>query len=273
MAKTELTPLAAYPSLGRSYSATQKVRTADTTTNGVLRLDGLARYSADVSEDDVEDVGLPTDVLWLVRKTTVDVIKEAEQNEELTFTTWASGASRLCAERRLSVSGSSGARYEMATIWVAVEGKTGRPVSLPESFFVAYHEAIAGRRVSPKLAKPEIPATAEYVLWPLRVVDYDVHGHVNNVAYWPAVEELLDRYNYTRQGSFRVQIEFRQGVSVADSVKMLVESDTPLTDRELDDNTPHNINIWWVSAEGDQTATDKEVAVSATVRPLPANLY
>jgi acyl-ACP thioesterase len=56
--------------------------------------------------------------------------------------------------------------------------------------------------------------------WPLRVTDIDVVGHVNNAAYWPAIEDEL-----ARRGGPRVRsaaIEFRSGLDLSDAVDLVV---------------------------------------------------
>jgi acyl-ACP thioesterase len=54
----------------------------------------------------------------------------------------------------------------------------------------------------------------------LRVTDLDVVGHVNNAAYWHAIEDEL-----ARRGGPRVrtaEIEFRAGLDLSDTVELLV---------------------------------------------------
>ena len=53
------------------------------------------------------------------------------------------------------------------------------------------------------------------VAWPLRATDIDVVGHVNNAAYWAAVEDELARRGHPRV--HRAEIEFRAGLDLADA--------------------------------------------------------
>ena len=109
-----------------------------------------------------------------------------------TLTTFASGVGRSWAERRVTVTGSQGASIEAASLWVHVTDD-GRPKSLPDEFFAIYGEAIGDRKVSARLTHGEPGPDAEVHDWPLRFTDFDVLEHMNNAAYWSAVEEELSR--------------------------------------------------------------------------------
>jgi acyl-ACP thioesterase len=54
----------------------------------------------------------------------------------------------------------------------------------------------------------------------LRATDVDVVGHVNNAAYWHAIEDELARRGRPRVR--RAEIEFRAGLDLSDSVELLV---------------------------------------------------
>jgi acyl-ACP thioesterase len=54
----------------------------------------------------------------------------------------------------------------------------------------------------------------------LRATDVDVVGHVNNAAYWHAIEDELARRGAPRVHS--AEIEFRAGLDLSDSVELLV---------------------------------------------------
>ena len=65
---TELVPR---PARGRRYAHERRVRLSDTGPDGVLRLDGLARYLQDVATDDWSDASLDPQGTWVVRRTVV----------------------------------------------------------------------------------------------------------------------------------------------------------------------------------------------------------
>jgi acyl-ACP thioesterase len=74
--------------------------------------------------------------------------------------------------------------------------------------------------VSARLHHAPPPANARRRAWPSRATGVDVVGHVNNAAYWAAIEEEL-----TARGRPRVrtaEIEFRAGLDLADTVDLAV---------------------------------------------------
>ncbi len=180
---------------GRRFTGHRKVRLGDVTVGGRLRLDALTRYTQDVSDDDTTDAGLSTEVGWVVRRTVVRVERAAVLGEELRFTTWCSGLGRRWAERSLEIRGEGcdGARYRVATLWIAMDPAAGRPTALTEQFLALYGEAAAGRTVQARLTNPKPRLDGPGWPWPLRVADLDTLGHVNNAAYWAVVEECLHR--------------------------------------------------------------------------------
>jgi acyl-ACP thioesterase len=55
----------------------------------------------------------------------------------------------------------------------------------------------------------------------VRSTDIDRHGHVNNAAYWQAVEERLSRRGIDPIAPVRVGIEYRHPIDPDDSVTLL----------------------------------------------------
>jgi acyl-ACP thioesterase len=183
-------PLVPVPPVGRRFVGHRQVRLGDVNPAGELRLDALTRYTQDVSNDDTGDAGLVDDLAWVVRRTTVDVLVPARFGEGLELVTFCGGLGRRWAERRLHVTGTGGARYEVATLWVHIDPGTGRPRELPAQFLELYGEAAGGRTVTARHRNPPPPADAEGRPWVVRAADLDLFGHVNNAAYWAAVEEV-----------------------------------------------------------------------------------
>jgi acyl-ACP thioesterase len=184
-------PLVPVPPTGRRFVGHRKVRLGDVTVDGRLRLDALTRYTQDVSNDDTTDAGLEDDMAWVVRRTTVEVGVPARFGEHLELVTFCGGLGRRWAERRLHITGDRGGRLEVATLWVHVDPSTGRPKELPAQFLDLYGEAAQGRTVGARHHLGGPPADAGHRAWSVRAADLDLFGHVNNAAYWAAVEELL----------------------------------------------------------------------------------
>ena len=110
----------------------------------------------------------------------------------------------------------------MATLWVHIDPTSGRPLALSEEFLANYGEAARGQTVS---ARHELGApdqvdvgTVERRSWPLRVVDFDTFGHMNNAAYWAVVEEY--RRLHPVDEPLRTSIEYGAGIGPTDAVEI-----------------------------------------------------
>ena len=250
-----LEPLEPIRAQGRWFSGERKVRLGDVTTDGRLRFDALARYAQDISDDDTFDAGLSTDPGWVVRSTVIDELVSAKLGEWLSFTTFCSGLGRSWAERRHHIVGAEGAHYEVATLWICVDTQSGRPCKLTDQFHQLFDEAAGGRKVRARLQNPELDDASTTVddNWQLRRSDFDVYGHVNNAAYWAAVEEWLQEGPpVPRRGRVEHGDEVKAGpVVVSRSV--------------IEGSSPPGLVLW--------LRADERTPVTATVRPLPPGTY
>jgi acyl-ACP thioesterase len=184
----EFVPL---PAQGRRFTHARRVRLGDVTASGRLRLDALARYLQDVAGDDVRDAGIHAP--WVMRRLALKLGQLPRFNDDVELVTFCSGTGSRWAERRTTLTVDGRVAAEAVAIWVYVNPDTGAPAALEEWFFDLYGEASGSRKVSGRLRLPPPPPDAEVRAWPLRVSDFDVLAHVNNAAYWEAVEEELAR--------------------------------------------------------------------------------
>jgi acyl-ACP thioesterase len=221
------------PARGRTFSAQRRVRLSDMDESGRLRLDAVARFLQDIAIEDVEetDWGAPQH-LWFIRRVVVDVVMPFVEDRTVDLVTWCSGMAAVAAGRRWSLTGDRGGRIEVDSVWIHL-GPDQRPARLDR--FGVYAEATGGRAVSTRLELPDPDgAGAESgagtsVRWPLRAVDVDLHGHVNNAAYWQAVEErLLDpRPDATLQAPIdphrplRAYLDYRHPIDLGDEVELV----------------------------------------------------
>jgi len=238
--------MAVEPARGRVVRRGRRVRLGDVSPHGRLRFDAFARYLQDVSDDDVRTSGLG-EMSWVVRRTVVEVHRFAAYGEELELATFCSGVGSRWAERTVVARGDQGARMVAATLWVHLDPATMAPRTLPAGFHDVYDEAAGGRTVRARLTHAAPPVGAVGDRWPMRFVDFDVLGHVNNAAYWIPVEEHLARRRDLR-APLRAEVEFRSAVEPAHEVVLLVADDGP------------SLALWLVGEAG--------VHASATVRPL-----
>ena len=212
---------------------------------GRLRLDAVARYLQDVAIEDVDETGwgLP-DHLWFIRKIRIDVLEPFLDDREAELVTWCSGIAPVAAGRRWSLAGDRSGRIEVDSVWIHL-GPDERPARLDG--FGVYAEATGGRRVSTRLALPDPPAEGERERWPVRVTDIDRHGHLNNAAYWHAVEERLVRRGPNPALPIRAVLEYRQPIDMDDEVQL----------------------VEWVDDESVQLAFSTRLGVRAVARLAP----
>ncbi len=193
-----MTDIVPRPVHGRLFTNHRQVRVSDAGPEGVLRLDGLARYLQDVATDDWSNSGLSPDETWVVRRTVVRVADGGRWpalGEQVALTTWCGGTGAAWAERRTDVEVDGRLMVETAALWVPLNS-SGRPLRIGPEFLEVYGGAAAGRRVpGPVPPAPPAPtlAGAGSRPWPIRRADLDIVGHVNNAAAWAAVTEVVGR--------------------------------------------------------------------------------
>lgn len=208
------------PVRGRVFSASRRVRLGDASPAGRLRFDALARYLQDVSNDDTRDARQQDALAWVVRRTVIDILTPAVIDEVVTLQTFCGGIGSRWAERRVSLVGDRGASIEVATLWVHLDPVSQRPKVLPPQFRELYGEAAAGRVVRARLHHDDPPPTESAAEWFVRFADFDVLGHVNNAAYWEAVEEQLAARPECR-APMRAELEFRSPVEKGAAVTLI----------------------------------------------------
>ncbi|HTZ92708.1 MAG TPA: acyl-ACP thioesterase domain-containing protein [Streptosporangiaceae bacterium] len=189
------------PASGRVYAARRIVRSTDVTPSGRLRLDAVARYLQTAAEDDLADSGLAEPVVWLVRRCELRIKALPAMGDRLRVATFCSGTGPRWAERTTTLSTADGAPLVQASaVWAAVSAADGRPVPLSPQFLTAYGGSAGGHVVSARLTHPRPAAmnegngagiTSPPRAWPLRAVDFDTAGHVNNAVHWAVVEDEL----------------------------------------------------------------------------------
>jgi acyl-ACP thioesterase len=210
------------PVSGRTFRQVRTVRLGDASPGGRLRFDALARMLQDIANDDANEV-LANGQSWVVRRVAIEVAQAASFGESLTLTTFCGGVGSRWAQRRTSIVGERGARIEAAALWVHIDMSTLRPAVLAPDFEAAYGEAVNGRMVKARLQHDDPPTTVgtPYVA---RFVDFDVMGHMNNAAYWNAVEEELSVRREIRH-PMRAEMEYRQGIEPHNHASLVVDGD------------------------------------------------
>lgn len=180
------------PQAGRVFRAARRVRLGDVTPRGRLRLDACVRYLQDIAHDDAREAAYADRDGWVVRRTAVRVHKFPVFQEMLTLRTWCGGIGSHWAERSTLIEGERGGLVEAAAVWVHVDLTTMAPAKLARDFLDVVAESAAGRKIGARVVLRERPLAEESRHpWPLRFSDMDALGHMNNAAYWEAIEEWL----------------------------------------------------------------------------------
>lgn len=254
------------PPVGRVFSGARTVRFGDVSPAGRVRLDALATYVQDLASDDTTEMGVGADLVWVVRRTMFEVAAAPRFAEHLELTTWCSGLGRRWAERRISMTGDRGGRAEAAILWVALDQRSNRPVSLPADFIERCGPAAQGREVSARLRLPSaVPQRGSGITvarrpWALRGTDFDLLGHVNNAAAWALVEEGLA--DVDRKRAFRAEIEHRVPVEPGAALELVTGTDAL---------RPGETDMWVVGRPATATAADPPVTFTTARVSMPAD--
>jgi len=241
------TTLAPYSGKGRIFEGVKKVKLGDASPSKRLRLDSLITMAQDFSDEDTYNAGLKSSAMWVARSIMVEVGKHGELFEELSLKTFCSGLGSRWAERRISISGSLGACYEISTIWVCLDPNTRKPILLDNNFLDLYSEAASDRKIKASIRSKRPTDFDKTFLqndkWVLRKSDFDVMSHVNNASYWTVIEDKCDVDKI--ELPMRAQVVYGGGVPISEYVHIssLNESDFGY--------------LWWI--------VDQKVAASAEI--------
>ena len=206
------------PSHGRTFASRRRVGLSDLDAEGRFRLDSVARHLQDAAIEDVQETGWGApEHLWFIRWIRVDVRTPFFDDREVDVVTWCSGLAAIAAGRRWSLTGDRGGRIEVDSVWIHLS-PDGRPARL-ENFGV-YAEAAGDRRISTHLELPEPFDDASREPWPLRATDVDLHGHVNNAAYWQAIEHRLLGREPDLRHPLRARLDYGAPIDLGDRVEL-----------------------------------------------------
>jgi acyl-ACP thioesterase len=212
-------PLVPRPTTGRTFGVSYKIRLSDADATGRLRLDSVARFLQDAAIDDVGETGWGApEHLWVLRSVRIDVLEPFLADEVVGIVTWGSSFSALAAGRRWSLSGDAGGSIEVDSAWIHL-GPDARPARIGEGFD-DYAEAAQGRVTSTKLTLAPPVTEGDRRVWPLRSTDVDRMGHVNNAAYWAAVEHRLHDVGLDARGSLCARLDYRHPIDLGEKVEL-----------------------------------------------------
>lgn len=186
------TALVAPRSGGRTFTSEVVAGLGDAAPSGRVRLDALARWLQDVAYRDVGAAGLLDDGTWIVRRLRIRVECFPRFDERCELVTFCSGVGAVLAERRTTIRGDDGAHVEAVALWVHLEPGGDGLRAPSDAYRRVYGESAGDRRVRARLFHdPSPPPGAPVRPFAFRAADLDLAAHVNNAAYWSALEELL----------------------------------------------------------------------------------
>jgi len=171
--------------------------------------------------DDVDETGWGApDHLWVLRHVRIEVMTPVIDDDHVELTTWCSGAAAVAAGRRMSLTGDRGGHMEIESAWIHL-GPDARPARVVD--FGLYADAAGGRAVSTRLELPVPQSDGVGGPWPLRMTDVDLLGHVNNAAYWHAVEQRLVTSGLDPLLPLRARLDHRHPIDFPDEVELVEE--------------------------------------------------
>jgi acyl-ACP thioesterase len=203
--------------VSRVFTTRRRISLSDTNAAGRLRLDAIARYLQDVASEDWLDAGFDHDShVWVVRRTELTVHEAFRPEDWIELRTWCSGIAGSSAARRYSIVGEGGGSVEAESIWIHLDHDL-RPKRLGDEFLALYGASAAGRRAQTRFTLPG-PDELGGSPWSFRATDVDRLGHINNAAYWVAVE---DRWPDRLRGPVRAALEYRRPIDLGEPVELL----------------------------------------------------
>ena len=211
---------------GRVFEGARRVRLADVSPAGRLRLDAAARFLQDVSADDTADAA-PARRRGLGRAQDghrggrVPPLPRAARAGDVVLRHREPLGRATHLDRRRAGRRGRGRHHVGALRHASPVARAGsRP-----GFDAIYGEAAGGRRVKARLDHPDPPDGAPTGSpWPLRFTDFDVLGHVNNAACWQIVEEALAARRDLR-APLRAEVQHRTAIERGATVEVTVADD------------------------------------------------
>lgn len=245
------------------FETSYRVRTDDVDQEMRVRLDGTARYLQDIANDNIEATDFhDSDPFWIVRRTVIDVIEPISWPATVTLQRWCGALSTRWTNMRVRVTAEHETNrfnpqmrppglIETEAFWINVNDK-GMPSRITDEAFGMLAAMTDEHRLRWKTMNPEPapePGETDRV-HVLRSTDFDPFKHLNNAAYWEAVEdELLEHTDLTAR-PHRAIIEYLRPITPG----------AQMTIRRRRDGD--RLSMWMIV--DDQTAATISVTATAT---------
>ncbi|WP_242676756.1 acyl-ACP thioesterase domain-containing protein [Rhodococcus sp. ABRD24] len=221
--------LAAPPADVRCFETSRPIRTGDVDTAYRLRLDGVARYLLDIGTDNLAAFGFDrTDPLWIVRRTVIDVHRAPTWPNRVHLRRWCSAHSTRWSSMRVQLTDDEDALIETEGFWINIGTHSGMPARISDGLLDDLGRTTEEHRLRWRPWLPSTPPRSpDDRAFPLRVTDIDPFNHVNNAAYWHAVEEVLADRPDLLETPHRAIVEHLSPIFASDNVVLRALDDGP----------------------------------------------
>ena len=265
----EYQPLAPRKDGARFYENDYRVRTGDIDMDSRVRLDGLARYLQDVANDNYDDSGFAKVApFWIVRRTVIDVLSPIVSPASFHAERWCGALSTRWTDMRVTLKSTTETSMfnpetrpdglvEAVGFWINVNDQ-GMPSRIGDEVMDLLLPMTDEHRLRYKAMNPEKAPSPDELELPdrehvLRATDFDPFKHLNNAAYFAAVEDELVDHMDLLDGPYRVVIEYLRPIVPG----------TPITIRRKRED---DCLFVWMMIPGDDGLV---VGASVTVRRIP----
>ncbi|WP_067567095.1 acyl-[acyl-carrier-protein] thioesterase [Nocardia acidivorans] len=251
-------PLAPLPQEGMGFASAWPVRAGDVDPYQRLRFDAVARYLQDIAWEEMHSGFFHrTDPAWIVRRTIVDVVRPIHWPERVELTRWCSAMSTRWTNMRVRITSENGGLIETEGFWININEFTNMPTRISDEGLAELARTTSEHRLRwrPMLTDHTPPESDTDLTYPVRATDIDQYNHVNNAAYWQAVEQYLVDYPKLVAGPHRAVIEYIAPVLARQHV-------TVRSRYEPGDRTGHPVLRLWFVVGGITTTTVR-------IGPLP----
>jgi acyl-ACP thioesterase len=252
------------------YAADYRVRTGDIDQEMRVRLDGVARYLQDVANDNIAITDFAdTDPFWIIRRTVIDVIEPLTWPSDFEVERWCGALSTRWTDMRVSIRGTSqtnrfnpdprpNGHIETNAFWINMT-ESGMPARISDTAMTTLTAMTDEHRLRWKAMNPGVAPEASEVALPdrehvLRITDFDPFRHLNNAAYFEAVEDELVDHPDLLDGPHRAVIEYLRPVTPG----------TPITVRRTRDG---DCLLMWLLIPADDGSLVTAAAVSVAKIP------
>ncbi|GAA4641873.1 acyl-ACP thioesterase domain-containing protein [Gordonia humi] len=255
--------LADKPAQARTYERTYRLRMEDVNPAMGVRLDAVARLLQNIAMDMIDESAWgATNPFWIVRRNVIDVLEPITWPGDVHVERWCEATSSRWVGMRQRLTGTPTAtgfadadrptgRVETSSFCINVT-RDGRPSRIDDDVLADWNRDVTDVRYKWKAMAPATPddidgppATRSFAL---RTTDFDAFGHMNNVAYWHAVDAALaDRPTLTAQ-PHRAVIEYLRPITPREEATVVTK--------------PYagGLALWFV--------VDDQVTTAVTVTPL-----